>query len=79
MLVLFKGAVVNISTVCQRRLLSTTEDFSSSSAAMGSPAESLEWDSCEGGLDTDTEQLLCEIERLTARALRETGGDWANR
>jgi hypothetical protein len=64
---------------CQRRLLSGTEECSLGSVAEGSPAESLEWDSGEAALDTDTELLLCEIERLTARALRETGGDWANR
>lgn len=75
----FSGTVGNISTSWQRRLVSVTEEMSSSSAAADSPAESLEWDSCEGGLDTDTEQLLYEIEQLTARALRETGGDWANR
>lgn len=57
-----------------------TEECSTGSILEGSPAESLEWDSCDQlALDTDTEQLLCEIERLTARALRETGGDWANR
>ncbi|XP_054258303.1 uncharacterized protein LOC128983151 isoform X2 [Macrosteles quadrilineatus] len=71
--------VGNMMPLCQRRLLSTTEDCSLSSVVEGSPAESLEWDSGEGALDTDTEQLICEIERLTARALRETGGEWADR
>lgn len=71
-----------IPTICQRRLVSMTEDCSTASALDGSPAESLEWDSCDNihtALDTDTEQLLCEIERLTARALKETGGDWTYR
>ncbi|XP_046668580.1 uncharacterized protein LOC124359682 [Homalodisca vitripennis] len=73
------GIVGNAAPLCQPRLQSTTEECSTASVLEDSPAESLEWDSCEGALDTDTEQLLCEIERLTARALRETGGDWANR
>lgn len=72
----------NIPLTVHRRLTSTaTEDGSNGSVSVVecSPAESLEWDPCETLLDNDTEQLLCEIEQLTARALRETGGDWTNR
>ncbi|GFG37589.1 hypothetical protein Cfor_12676 [Coptotermes formosanus] len=53
-----------------------------------SSPDSLEWDPVEAPLaaarersveelDTETEQLLSEIERLTSRALRETG-DWSS-
>lgn len=46
-----------------------------------SSADSLEWDPVQsplhgtppGSIDTDTQQLLNEIERLTDQALRETG------
>ena len=53
-----------------------------------SSPDSLEWDPVEAPLgtasersveelDAETEQLLSEIERLTYRALRETG-DWSS-
>lgn len=45
-----------------------------------SSPNSLEWDPVESDMvcvDVDTEQLLNEIERLTDRALKETG-EWAN-
>lgn len=53
-----------------------------------STPDSLEWDPVEAPLaavserpaeelDAETEQLLSEIERLTSRALRETG-DWSS-
>lgn len=53
-----------------------------------STPDSLEWDpveaplasmgdECQRDLDTETEMLLSEIERLTSRALRETG-DWSS-
>ncbi|XP_063217994.1 uncharacterized protein LOC134528359 isoform X2 [Bacillus rossius redtenbacheri] len=48
-----------------------------------SSPDSLEWDPAEAPLcaadqlDLETEQLLGEIERLTSRALRETG-DWTS-
>ncbi|XP_039292549.1 uncharacterized protein LOC111055923 [Nilaparvata lugens] len=74
----------------QRRLMtSTMEDASgpgTGTGTEGSPVDSLEWDSCEDkastaciGLDPDTELLLQEIERLTAKALIETGREWADR
>lgn len=72
----------------ERRLMTSTttiEDVSNEcgSANGGSPVDSLEWDSCEdkavAGFDPDTELLLQEIERLTAKALKETGGEWADR
>lgn len=58
--------------MCQQQ---SSED--SVEVSLLSSAESLEWDSGEGTgvLDSDTEQLLQEIERLTARALKETGCD----
>lgn len=45
---------------------------------VSSSANSLEWDSVQNsihseGLDTDTQYLLNEIDRLTMLALRETG------
>lgn len=49
-----------------------------------SSANSLEWDSVQNSLhvsppasdvDTDTQMLLCEIERLTSQTLSETGLD----
>lgn len=74
------GSISNNMGSVSRRLASTaTEDGSNGSGIEGSPAESLEWDPCETVLENDTEQLICEIERLTARALRETGGNWADR
>lgn len=45
-----------------------------------SSPNSLEWDPVESDMvcvDMETEQLLTEIERLTDRALKETG-DWTN-
>lgn len=45
-----------------------------------SSPNSLEWDPVEPGMvcvDMDTEQLLTEIERLTDRALKETG-EWSS-
>lgn len=56
---------------------SSTSDWSRVSSA-----DSLEWDPVQSPLhctptsselDTDTQQLLTEIERLTDQALRETG------
>lgn len=44
-----------------------------------STPNSLEWDPVEaeiGSVDVETEQLLSEIERLTDKALKETG-DWS--
>lgn len=49
-----------------------------------SSANSLEWDNVQNSLhasppasdiDTDTQMLLCEIERLTSQTLSETGLD----
>lgn len=45
-----------------------------------STPNSLEWDPVESDMvcvDLETEQLLTEIERLTDRALKETG-EWTN-
>lgn len=45
-----------------------------------STPNSLEWDPVEADMvcvDLETEQLLTEIERLTDRALKETG-EWTN-
>lgn len=45
-----------------------------------SSPNSLEWDPVEPDMvcvDVETERLLTEIERLTDRALKETG-EWAN-
>lgn len=45
-----------------------------------SSPNSLEWDPVESNMvcvDVDTERLLNEIERLTDRALKETG-EWTN-
>lgn len=45
-----------------------------------STPNSLEWDPVEADIvcvDLETEQLLTEIERLTDRALKETG-EWTN-
>lgn len=53
----------------QRSSSSNVEESSSGGGAGASP-ESLEWDP---GTDGETEQLISEIEQLTARALRETG------
>ncbi|XP_067010886.2 uncharacterized protein [Anabrus simplex] len=65
------------------------DDESTAGWSRLSTPDSLEWDPVEaplasdsggdnrGELDAETEQLLCEIERLTSRALRETG-DWSS-
>ncbi|GLV32098.1 uncharacterized protein CBL_11946 [Carabus blaptoides fortunei] len=70
------------STTRNLGVQSTTSDWSRVSSA-----DSLEWDPVQSPLhctpsgselDTDTQQLLTEIERLTDQALRETGCGWTS-
>jgi len=67
-------------------LTQTSANNSRASSLTASPwsrvssPNSLEWDPVEQNMvcvDIETEQLLTEIERLTDRALKETG-EWTN-
>ncbi|XP_049858537.1 uncharacterized protein LOC126351169 isoform X1 [Schistocerca gregaria] len=73
--------------VCDSSATNGKNGASSTGWSRISTPDSLEWDPVEAPLaamseaqaelDAETEQLLTEIERLTSRALRETG-DWSS-
>ncbi|KAL1139517.1 hypothetical protein AAG570_006500 [Ranatra chinensis] len=74
-----EGALASTSFHRKRLPSCNLEEGSSESGVGGTSPESLEWDPCDqSGTDIETEQLIYEIERLTSRALNETG-DWTNR
>lgn len=59
---------------------SQASNLTASSWSRVSSPNSLEWDPVESDMifvDVETEQLLTEIERLTDRALKETG-EWTS-
>lgn len=68
------------SSLTQTSVNSQPSSLTASPWSRVSSPNSLEWDPVEPDMvcvDMDTEQLLTEIERLTDRALKETG-EWTS-